>query len=318
MRHSISLAIALLIALFVPALASACSSCGCTLSADWDSQGYAVNPGLRLDLRYDYLDQSQLRSGTGTVARADVPVPPNREFEQGTVNRYLTLGLDYSPSKDWGINLQLPTIDRSHTTIAANDADISSSNTRSLGDVRVIGRYQGFSEDGNIGIQFGLKLPTGAYRDNFRSGPQTGNPIDRGLQAGSGTTDLLIGIFHFGAVDRDWDYFAQGLIQKAANSREDYRTGTSLNVNAGLRYMAFEQFIPQVQVNAKTAGKDSGSQADSENSGGTVIYLSPGAGVSLSDKLNAYAFVQLPLYQRVNGWQLAPRYTVSVGLRYSM
>src|SRR5205085_7077653 len=92
------------------------SSCGCTLSSDWDSQGYAGNQGLRFDIRYDYLNQSQLRAGTHAVDRSDYPLPADREIEGSTINRYTTLGLDYSPNAAWGFNLQVPYVDRRHTT----------------------------------------------------------------------------------------------------------------------------------------------------------------------------------------------------------
>lgn len=147
----------------LPVSAFACSSCGCTLSSDWDSQGDAVASGFRLDLRYDFLDQSQLRSDTGSVDRGTIALPADREIEQGTINRYTTLGVDYSPDADWGVNLQLPWIDRSHQTIAAGDTMVSSSFSRGIGDARVIVRYQGLTPQHDVGIQFGLKLPTGRH-----------------------------------------------------------------------------------------------------------------------------------------------------------
>jgi len=118
--------------------AFACSSCGCTLSSDWDSQGFATQSGFRVDLRYDYIDQSQLRSGTDAVDRADIPLPQDREIEQQTINRYTTLGLDYSPDADWGINLQLPHTNRSHTTYPEGETTLSSSHSSSIADVRVV------------------------------------------------------------------------------------------------------------------------------------------------------------------------------------
>jgi len=60
--------------------AFACSSCGCTLSSDWDSQGFATQSGFRIDLRYDYIDQSQLRGGTDAVDHAEIPLPQDREI----------------------------------------------------------------------------------------------------------------------------------------------------------------------------------------------------------------------------------------------
>ncbi|MES2047933.1 MAG: hypothetical protein V4447_06010 [Pseudomonadota bacterium] len=299
----------------------ACSSCGCTLSSDWDSQGYATVPGGRIDLRYDFLNQSELRNGTSGTAKlkpASMSLPSDREIEQGTKNHYVTLGLDFNAGKNWGVNVQIPYIYRSHETIAEGDTDISSSKTSNIGDVKVLGRYLGLSEEKNFGLQFGLKLPTGSFHDNFSNGPQTGKALDRGLQAGTGSTDLLLGVFHFAALNQNWDYFAQGNVQLPFSERDGYKTGTSLNANFGLRYMANETVIPQLQINAKAGHRDSGSDADAENSGGSLMYISPGVTVSLSEKLKVFGFLQLPLYQNVNGVQLAPRYTVSLGMRYAM
>ncbi|MCU6433975.1 TonB-dependent receptor [Undibacterium sp. Jales W-56] len=301
-----------------PAYAMACASCGCTLSSDWDSQGFVTEPGLRLDLRYDYLNQSQLRSGTGSVNRSNYPAPQEREIEQGTKNNYLSLGLDYSPNADWGVNLQLPYIDRSHSTIAPGDTEISSSHTKGIGDLRVVGRYQGLTDAKNMGLQFGLKLATGGYHNSFNGGPQAAQALDRGLQPGSGTTDLLLGAYTFGPIDQRWDYFAQGLVQVALNSKEEYRQGSSLNVNFGVRYTAIDHLSPQLQINARSAKRDAGLNADADNSGGTLVYLSPGLTVSMTKQAKIFGFLQLPVYQKVNGFQLAPRWTASVGVRYEL
>jgi hypothetical protein len=297
--------------------AHACSSCGCTLSSDWDSQGFATQSGFRVDLRYDYIDQSQLRSGTRSVDRNDFPLPQSREIERDTINRLSTLGLDYSPNPDWGINVQLPYVNRSHTTVAEDETTLSSSHSSSAGDVRVLARYQGFSPEHDTGIQFGLKLPTGSHDVRFGTGTEAGEPLDRGLQPGSGTTDLLIGTYRFGTLNQDFDWFGQGLLQVALDSRDDYRTGASVNLNAGIRYMAHPRVTPQLQLNLRAQRRDSGAEADVENSGGTLLDLSPGVSIELREGFHAYGFVQLPLYQRVNGFQLAPHWTASVGLRYA-
>ncbi len=104
--------------------AFAFASCGCTLSSDWDSQGYYADAGLQLDLRYGYLNQSQLRLGRHAVNRADYPAPSDRELEQGTINRYTTLGIDYSFSSDWGVNVQIPYVSRTHSTISPGDTGL--------------------------------------------------------------------------------------------------------------------------------------------------------------------------------------------------
>lgn len=329
MKKNLARASQLLIcaSLLAPSGVFACSSCGCTLSTDWENQGISSQPGFRVDLRYDYINQNQLRNGSGTASSAALAEALASgavgETEKKTTNRYYTLGLDYSANRMWGVNIQIPYIDRAHDTVAAGDSDVSSSHTRSLGDVKVIGRYQGLSPDGDIGLLFGAKLPTGDYRADFTSGPMALNPapdnrLDRSLQPGSGSTDLLLGIYRVGTLNRSWDWFAQGIYQLAVATKDEYRPGNSLNINAGVRYMDFASIVPQIQINAKTGQSDSGPNADTLNSGGQIVYVSPGATVTVSKSTKVYGFVQLPLYQYVHGFQLAPRWNASMGVNISM
>jgi len=297
--------------------AFACSSCGCTLSSDWASQGYAAAEGLRIDMRFDYFDQDQLRAGTHSVSRSSIEIPTDREVQQSTLNRNYTLSIDYSPNADWGFNLQIPYFNRFHTTIAEGDTDISTSHTESMGDIRFLVRYQGFSADHTTGMQAGIKFATGSFDNNFIAGPQQGNLLDRGLQPGTGTTDLIVGIYHFGILSRDWDYFAQAYVQQPLNYRDDFRPGAGINANAGVRYVGFSKVTPHLQLNVRAEKRESGAEADVDNSGATLVYLSPGVTVILSHHVSAYGFVQLPVYQRVNGLQIEPRYTASAGLHYA-
>lgn len=299
--------------------ALACSSCGCSLSSDWSSQGLAPSgEGLRLDLRFDYFNQDQLRSGTHKVSRSSLPIPNEEEIQQTTINHNTALGLDYSPQLDWGVNLQLPYYDRYHTTIAEGDTAISTSHTKSIGDVRLVGRYLGLADDRSVGLQLGVKLATGSFDNVFIAGPQQGQPLDRGLQPGTGTTDLLVGAFTFGALSRDWDWFAQGMLQQPLNARDGFKPGTGVNLNAGFRYMGIEGVTPSLQVNARIEGRESGPNADVANSGASLVYLSPGLNLQVTERLHGYAFFQVPVYQRVNGLQIEPRYTATVGIYYTL
>jgi hypothetical protein len=47
------------------------------------------------------------------------------------------------------------------------------------------------------------------------------------------------------------------------------------------------------------------------------LYISPGIVAAVSDQISMYAFVQVPIYQDVNGVQLAPRFIPTVGARYA-
>lgn len=316
-QRSLLAVLAAALATLNAAPALACASCSCALSSDWESQGYTADPGWRLDLRYDYINQNELRSGSGKVNRAAFPPGPGQdhELEQVTTNRYFTVAVDYSPNKDWGFNAQIPYVDRFHQTITPGETAVSESDTNELGDIRLTARYQGFSAARNIGVSLGLKLPTGEYKQNFSSGPEAGGQLDRGLQAGTGTTDLLLGAFRFGALNRDWDWFAQVQYQHALSERDGYRPGDALNLSGGLRYVAHEGVTPELQLNVQHRRRDEGANADVDNSGGTITYLSPGLSVAVSKQARLYGFVQLPIHYQLEGLQLAPRWTATVGAR---
>jgi len=304
----------LLAARTTPSLA--CSACGCTLNSDWASQGLAAGGGWRADVRFDYFDQDQLRSGTDSVPRSSLELPNEREVQQSTINRNYSFALDYSPNRSWGFSAMLPWFDRSHATIADGDTSVSTSHDSGIGDLRLLARYTGLGDERSTGIEFGVKLPTGEFASDFRNGPRRGALLDRGLQLGTGTTDLLAGVYKFGALAPDWGYFAHALLSQPLDSREQFRPGTGLNFNFGVRYSAWQAFQPQLQVNARIEKRESGANADVENSGATWIYLSPGFTWNISRRFSAYAFMQAPLYQRVNGLQIEATRLASVGVHY--
>jgi hypothetical protein len=295
--------------------ALACSACGCTLNADWATQGLTSRTGLTADLRYDFFNQDDLRSGTGRVDRTALALPSDREIQQHTVNRLGTLTLNHGLTSDWGVTLTLPWIVRRHTTIAPGDTDISSSRSDSPGDARVLARYTGFSDAQDWGLQFGLKLPTGdSHGIDFDAGPQQGQMLDRGLQPGTGSTDLLVGAFKFGAVSETVDWFGQALLQIPVAADRAFRPGVGANVTAGVRWRGFEWVVPQVQVNSRVERRETGSAADTPNSGASLVYFSPGATFKTSERTSVYLFGQVPVYQRVNGYQLEPKWSVSAGV----
>ena len=310
------LVIGLILAL--PGLASACSSCGCTLNSDWSSQGYAAGAGLRLDLRFDYFNQDELRSGTHSVSRSALEVPNEEEIQRTTVNRNTSLGIDYAPSRRWGVNIQLPYFDRFHSTLAEGDSALSYSHSRSIGDVRITGRFQGFDAQGSTGLLFGLKLATGKTNVDFYAGPQAGEEVDKGLQPGTGTTDALLGVYHVGNISPTLGYFAQVLWQQPLAAHDDFKPGAGLNVNAGLRYTGWSGISPQLQFSARAEKRESGAAADIDNSGATLLYLSPGMSFRMTSHLDGFAYVQWPIHQRVNGLQLEPERLYSVGLQYRL
>ncbi|HEY2256186.1 MAG TPA: transporter [Variovorax sp.] len=343
MKHSTRFLLAAL-ATAPSAAALACATCGCSLSAD-AAMGYSSSTGWTASLQYDYLDQSQLRSGTHAVSQAQVAAINNaggsQEVENGTLSRYTTLGIGYAPSPDWNFKLAVPFLDRSHSTYGDSPNPLtpdllSSASYTGLGDARFIASYQGLLPTNNLGVQLGIKLPTGDYGGPaaggigvvgrnpkpFTSGPLTGNLVDTSLQPGTGSTDLIVGAYYYQPISQNFDAFINGQFQAAVSQKldqagADFRPGNLATVSFGTRYEANPDIVPQLQVNITRKSHDQGALADTTDSAGTVVYLSPGVTVNAGHDTHVYAFLQLPVYSNLQGYQLFPRWTASVGLMHA-
>ncbi|MGC2166573.1 MAG: hypothetical protein WA632_11225 [Gallionella sp.] len=328
-RSSLRIAIASTLVLF-PVIAmndaQACAACGCTLSKDWGTQGISTTPGFTADLSFDYINQNQQRLGTGKASQDQVNNlwQGGQEIEDYTTTRTTTGSLNYT-ADTWGLSAQIPFIQRTHGTFGDNGLSSSlspdyisyaTSSDNGVGDIRVIGRYTGFSADKTSGLIAGLKLPTGSTNANFSDGA---TPLDRSLQIGTGSTDVIVGGFVSGSIE-EYGWFAQGTVQHAIATKsiggEDYRPGDAYSLNTGIRRAKFgAKFTPMLQVNFIHRKPD--DVAGSALDGGTLAYLAPGASMRVGGGTSVYGFAQLPIYQNVKGLQLTPRYTLTLGVSHA-
>jgi len=329
--------------------ALACATCGCSLSAD-AATGYTASAGWYANVEYDYLNQNQLRFGLHAISAGQVAAindaGGDQEVERGTINRYTTLSLTYAANANWNIKLMLPYVDRSHSTYASatnpiTPDQLSGATVHGIGDAKLLLSYQGLLPTHNLGLQAGIKLPTGHYGGAnadgsnivgrnpvaFSSGPLSRNPapdnlLDTSLQAGTGSTDLIVGAYYYQAVSQNFDAFINGQFQAAVKQKlsqagEDFRPGNQGTVSLGLRYQARPDITPQLQLNLSRKNHDQGALADTANTAGTVAYLSPGIAVSVRRNVQLYSFIQVPVYSKLEGYQVFPRWTATVGASYA-
>jgi hypothetical protein len=299
-----------------PVAHASCGSAFCMLNTNWDMQGVVVQPGLRLDLRYEYIKQDQPMSGTQKLSVGQIP---RHHDEVSTSNRNLIATADYTFNDRWAVSTTLPYLDRSHFHVHNHRGGQLPEqwDYKELGDIRVLGRYQLNSEDAQAqklnfyGINFGLKLPTGDKNIVNAAGSRA----ERTLQPGTGTTDLVLGAFYsqlLGQSNASW--FVQGLWQAPLNSSEDYRPGKRTTLDLGYRYEATEKAGLMLQLNTLWRGRDSGLQAEPDDTGGTFVYLSPGASYAIAKGFQVYGFIQKPIYQYVNGVQLTAKWSGMIGV----
>jgi len=156
-----------------------------------------------------------------------------------------------------------------------------------------------------------VKLPTGSY-DVKNS---QGIPAERSLQPGTGTTDALVGgYFRQSIAATRFGWFAQALFAAALDSRDGYKPGNRFNVDLGVRYEVSDKLALLLQLNGLYRGRDSGSEAEPEDSGGRYLFLTPGVSYALTGNVQVYAFYQQSLYQYVNGVQLTAPWSATAGV----
>jgi hypothetical protein len=283
----------LLVPLAVLALRMEASACACGCGV-FDVGTGAMLPGRAggmAYLGYGYQDQNQNWNGTAS-ASAD----SNEDKEIST--HFLTVGLQYFFNRSWGLKAEAPYWFRSFKT------EDGSVRFNELGDARIRGEYTGFSEDLSMGVDLGVKLPTGGFK-------QEADAADRDTQIGSGSTDVLAGGFfrHALTPGNRWTWMAMASIDVPFLSQGGYLPGSEFNESIGLVYntpmWGGAQIKPLAMVIGSERLHDTGpNSAHPIASGYQRVLLSPGLEVHLH-AVKLFADLEWPVFQNVLGNQLA-------------
>ena len=312
MRYALPVAAVAALSLLSGAASAGCGGSFCSIATDEDALGPWTKPGWRVDLRGEFVRQSTLRSGRDKVSPA---AAPDSTDESLTRNRNLLASLDYAWDERWGATVTLPWVGRRHEHTAYDAAGAATAESWRFGragDARIVGRYQisGLPDHEHaFGVQFGLKLPTGST--TVANGD--GTRAERALQPGTGTTDLVLGAYYHAHLSERTSGFVQVSAVNALNSHEDYRPGRQVTLNLGVSHRLTDAVNGLLQLNAVHRASDRGVQAEPEDSGSTQLFLSPGLSVAVGKAARVYAYLQLPLSQRVTGTQLTADRSIVVG-----
>jgi len=204
-------------------------------------------------------------------------------------------------NRNWGVQAEIPYWSRHFSTTddAGNPAAFDHS---AMGDIRLKAIYTGLFEDMSTGLTFGLKLPTGDFSySNF----------DPDTQIGSGSTDLLIGVYHMGKITEDnlWNWFMQLNVDQPIIAQTNYLPGNEINAVIGTYYNGWKfgsenKIAPILELLTAVRGADSGLKSMPGDSGYRRLLVSPGFELALGG-FRFIGDVQVPIYQYFNGDQLA-------------
>jgi len=304
--------------LFAHQAAASCGASSCPI--DLHALGLTSSSPLVADLSFQYIDQNHLRGSRDLETE---------HHELQTINRLTTLQLSYLVAPRFQISATLPFVSRSHRHIAVDTGELERWHFGAFGDAALQGRYRLYQSttspaSDSFWISAGVKLPTGARHES--NGEEDAEVT---IQPGSGSTDVFAGATWQSGWLRNTalkgemghttliPFFASVTLRRNGRGTNRYRKGDELQVNAGSEYPINSRVNVLGQINLRQASKDSiGDTFENPGlTGGTHLYVSPGLRITLGRGLSAYTYVQLPVYEHINGAQLVSRRNLLVGIQ---
>ena len=294
-----SLALAAVIAAMSPASAAwACSQCLCGTPFTSDVLGGIVPSQFRYGFEDRYLSKSnRLEDEPGTEREREHRVSTFAMWRP--LDRLALLGRVAYNVKE--------------ITEVPEDGAASTGRSRGFGDAEVqalVGLAQSTgARRASAGLVLGVGVPTGRNAVADGSGQRLDEHLQPGTGAWSGTAGLQFGLATpRGALD------ASVLGRTNAANANGYRYGDVLLFNAGYTSPARGGWALSAQWNGRVAGRDRQEDGrDGENTGGSVVYLAPGARWRGGAGLGVDASVQIPVLQSLDGEQ-TEHATARIGL----
>jgi len=223
----------------------------------------------------------------------------------------------YALATDATLNLVVP-YQRRHLETPKGDFDADG-----IGDITLFGKYTFYRRDlpfgrDQLALIGGLELPSGSTS----TGP--GLKKAPALQLGSGGVDGIVGIA--AGTTRSW-YSIEGAVRGKINSEaKDFKFGNVLLYDLYLAYQTYPEWpTPPAQLNLSVEFNGR-TFADNEckgeckgieqNTGGTVLFISPGIQYIVTGNLLFETGVQIPIVKDFPSRRLEPDFTVLFGFRY--
>jgi hypothetical protein len=264
---------------------------------------------MRVDVRY--LSVGTLYQDGSKTANAD------HELETHLTQQYT---LFYALSKSVSLSALVP-VPRRHSEQISSEGLMVTGNQFGIGDVAFLVRYKpyvGHGMESTYILSFvgGLKLPTG--RTDGRD--SQGDLLDAHVQLGTGSTDVLVGASGFAAAGQT-AFIVNVLGGFTGKGSNGHQFGNTLNYDATVRYGILPesydspQLFATVSLNGELRGHERQDGILDQNSGGNVLYISPGLQLFVTPALTLELSYQQPIVHSLFGQQLGEDYRFVSGLQ---
>lgn len=158
----------------------------------------------------------------------------------------------------------------------------------------------------------GGRVPLG----NSEQKNEAGERLEQHLQTGSGAWAGIFGVQLMHASSSVPLFFSASYQANATND-QDFTYGNVFRFNAAAQKALFNPVDVIAEVNGRTADYDDAGGESDPNSGGTVVYFSPGLRLRLGGALSLRGQVQIPIGEDLHGEQ-DEKVNVRTGLVWSL
>ena len=321
MKILISLSFILFVSSTSPRMYANCGSSSCPI----DHHSYIMPGMFRLGLNYENIRMDKLQIGTGLASIGNIPLPVHHE-ELETINQRTVISADYGVSSRLSFSLLSPYVVREHSHL--EDGTLEHWSFSGLGDVMVHGTYvvsQSMDPDvPYLAVTAGIKLPTGATNKANAEGEEA----EVTIQPGSGSYDGVLSLssrYIAGTLKSLDGAYTTIPITASLSARlngrgkDDYRVGNELVGSLSSSFALDPRLALQLQVNTRYQGHGDMGTTDEFRAytGGTWVFLTPGMSSEIIASFNFFLFIQIPLYQNVNGVQQVSSTSLQTGISYS-
>ncbi len=221
--------------------------------------------------------------------------------------RHTIFSMGYGLTGDLTVSLKIPYVVLNNIRESHSDEPDEihvHGDSEGIGDLTVFGQYRFiklYGLDVESSLVLGLRMPTG----RTSVGDIDGEPFEAEFQPGGGAWGPIAGLAvtkRFKALSLD----ADALYTFATKGTQKTDLGDLFNYDLAVSYTALYKPIILdliIEANGEWKQKQEIDGEKDENSGGTVIFLSPGVRLSWSNNWTAYLSAGFPVVQDLNGDQ---------------
>jgi hypothetical protein len=243
---------------------------------------------------------------------------PAEEAESQVENR-LTALVSYGFGERWTLLARVPYSIR-NLKLSAPPAGPETVHTRGLSDPELYGQVRlwasgmatGVGRRASLSLSAGVKTPWGQ-----NDATQGGVRVDEHAQPGTGSTDVFGGLAFLYLIDKESALFASAGYRHTGENDFGYRYGASVLASMAYEHKLGRRLDGVVGLDFRHTPRDRVDAGGTlnDNTGGSLLYLTPRLLVDLGRGLVLRAAAQIPIAHDLNGFQ-KERAVANVGLTY--